>query len=168
MEALVDDTLTLAREGKDIDESESVPVEALVEDARTSVDGVELIVESGLGTLAGAEERLCRVFENLFRNAREHGGEGTTVRVGPLPDGFFVEDDGPGIPAGERKRVFESGYSTAAEGTGFGLAIVEEAIEAHGWQVGAVEGTNGGARFEITGVDWLRSGPGEPTPRSRP
>lgn len=66
------------------------------------------------------------------------------------PAGFYVEDTGPGIPPGEREHVFESGYTTAAEGTGFGLAIVEGIATAHGWEIAATEGTDGGARFEIT------------------
>ncbi|WP_436345739.1 PAS domain S-box protein [Natronorubrum sp. FCH18a] len=81
-----------------------------------------------------------------------------TLTVGDLPDGtgFFVEDDGPGIPAEERDRVFESGYSTSAEGTGFGLAIVGRIAEAHGWTVDVTDSDTGGARFEFRGVDGCR------------
>ncbi|MES3517980.1 MAG: PAS domain S-box protein [Natronomonas sp.] len=71
------------------------------------------------------------------------------VRVGDLEDGFYVEDDGPGIPPEDRNQVFESGYTTAEQGTGFGLAIVEEIVEAHGWQITVTDGRDGGARFEI-------------------
>jgi PAS domain S-box-containing protein len=81
----------------------------------------------------------------------EHGR--LTVTVGDLPGGFYVADDGPGIPPEARDRVFEAGYSTVTEGTGFGLAIVREVADAHGWQVAAAESDDGGARFEITGVD---------------
>jgi signal transduction histidine kinase len=49
--------------------------------------------------------------------------------------------------------VFEQGYSTADDGTGFGLSIVREIVEAHGWEITVTEGANGGARFEIAGVD---------------
>ncbi|MFB6281183.1 MAG: sensor histidine kinase, partial [Haloferacaceae archaeon] len=81
-------------------------------------------------------------------------GEATvTVTVGDLPDGFYVEDDGPGIPAEERETAFDAGYTTADDGAGFGLAIVSEIAEAHGWSVAATEGTEGGARFEFTGVE---------------
>ena len=76
-----------------------------------------------------------------------------TVRVGRLRDGFFIEDDGPGVPESERSRVFEYGYSTREEGTGFGLGIVREIAEAHGWELTLTESDAGGARFEITGVD---------------
>jgi PAS domain S-box-containing protein len=88
-------------------------------------------------------------------DAVEHAGEGVTVTVGALEDGFYVADDGPGVPESERERVFESGYSTAEEGTGFGLAIVAEIVQAHGWAVEVGESAAGGARFEITGADRL-------------
>jgi PAS domain S-box-containing protein len=88
-------------------------------------------------------------------DAVEHGGEETTVTVGLLSDepGFYVEDDGPGIPAEDRERVFEYGYSTTDDGTGFGLSIAKQCAEAHGWDIHATDGTDGGARFEIRGID---------------
>jgi signal transduction histidine kinase len=95
------------------------------------------------------------VLENLFRNAIEHGRSDVTIRVGTLSDetGFYVEDDGPGIPSDTRDEVFEQGYSTADDGTGFGLSIVREIAEAHGWEISATDSAEGGARFEIRGVD---------------
>jgi len=74
------------------------------------------------------------------------------VTVGDLDDGFYVEDDGPGIAPADRDRVFESGYSTHETGTGFGLSIVKSIAEAHGWTVAVRRSDSGGARFEITGV----------------
>jgi signal transduction histidine kinase len=73
--------------------------------------------------------------------------------VGRLDNGFFVEDDGPGIPEEMREKVFEAGYSSEEEGTGLGLSIVGTIAEAHGWTVSVTEGREGGARFELTGVD---------------
>jgi len=104
-------------------------------------------------TVRADEKRLKRLFENLFRNAVEHGREDVVVRVGDLPTGFFVEDDGPGIPAEKRKAVFEEGCSSTSDGTGLGLSIVETVADAHGWALSATEGPAGGARFEIEGVD---------------
>jgi signal transduction histidine kinase len=99
--------------------------------------------------------RLKQVFENLFRNAAEHGRADVTVTIGGLDDGFYIEDDGPGIPSDERDAVFEAGYSQSADGTGFGLSIVEQVVDAHDWQVRITDGTNGGARFEITNVEFV-------------
>jgi PAS domain S-box-containing protein len=78
---------------------------------------------------------------------------GVTVTVGTTGDGFYVADDGVGVPAAEREQVFEAGYSTHPDGTGFGLAIVEEVCDAHDWSVAITESAAGGARFEVTGVD---------------
>ena len=71
-----------------------------------------------------------------------------------LEDGFYVEDDGPGIPEENRTDIFDSGYSTTGEGTGFGLSIVKRVAEAHGWDITVTESEVGGARFEITGVEF--------------
>ena len=68
--------------------------------------------------------------------------------------GCHIADDGSGIAADERRRIFESGYSTNTEGTGFGLAIVEEIVEACGWSISAAESETGGAWFAITGVEF--------------
>lgn len=78
-----------------------------------------------------------------------------TVTVGDLPDGFYVEDNGPGIPAESRGEVFEPGYSKSQAGTGFGLSIVGEIATAHEWEVHLTDGSNGGARFEFTNVERL-------------
>jgi signal transduction histidine kinase len=81
------------------------------------------------------------------------GIRGVTVEIGPLEDGFYIADDGRGIPESEREAVFEYGYSTADDGTGFGLSIVREIAESHGWTVSVTGSEAGGARFEITGVE---------------
>ena len=85
----------------------------------------------------------------------EHGGADVTVTVGALDDGFYVADDGHGIPESMRETVFEAGYSTAEDGTGFGLRIVERVADAHGWTVDAAESEGGGARFEVRGVEFV-------------
>ncbi|MFC6973842.1 sensor histidine kinase [Halomicroarcula sp. GCM10025709] len=88
----------------------------------------------------------------MFRNALEHGSDGALVTVGPLDgaEGFYVADDGPGVPESEREQVFERGYTTSSRGTGFGLTIVEDIAHAHGWSVALTESEAGGARFEFT------------------
>lgn len=77
------------------------------------------------------------------------------VRVGPLDDGFYVEDDGPGIPAEKRTEIFDWKYTTKAEGSGIGLKSVEQIVNAHDWEIGAGESEKGGARFEVTGVEFV-------------
>ncbi|MFW6153064.1 MAG: GAF domain-containing protein, partial [Halobacteriota archaeon] len=154
MEALIEDTLALARQGRTVAEREPIDLASHVGDCWDLVESpaATLVVEDS-ATLLGDPERVRQVFENLFRNAVEHGGDGVTVRVGTSGDGLFVEDDGPGIPPEERADVFRSQYSTTGD-SGFGLAIVTEIVEAHGWSIDVTEGVDGGARFEITGIEF--------------
>jgi len=161
MDRLLADLLALAREGRDIDEREPLSLRAVVEETWTTLETGDLgLTVEGSATIAADRTRLTQLFENLFRNAAEHAtaaGEsgGITVTVGTLERraGFYVEDDGSGIPESERDEVFRAGFTTAEAGTGFGLSIVEEIAEAHGWAVAATGSEAGGARFEITGVD---------------
>jgi signal transduction histidine kinase len=76
------------------------------------------------------------------------------MTIGELDDGFYIEDDGPGIPEDERDDVFDAGFSTNEEGNGFGLSIVKRIVEAHGWEICITESSEGGTRFEITGVEF--------------
>ncbi|MFB6070363.1 MAG: ATP-binding protein [Halanaeroarchaeum sp.] len=156
MEDLIEDVLALARQGQPIDETETVQFASVAGQCWQVVDTVDakLVTDSDLRFIADAD-RLQQLLENLFRNAIEHGGTNVTIRVGEIDGerGFFVADDGPGIAPEQRDQVLESGYSTADEGTGFGLAIVKEIADAHGWTLTITESTDGGARFEITGVE---------------
>jgi signal transduction histidine kinase len=158
MEALIDDVLALARQGQPIDEPERVDLGTVAEEAWYVVATDEATLDvADTRRLLADDSRLQQLFENLFRNAVEHGGEDVTVRVGLLESraGFFVADDGPGVPDEEKDDVFESGYTTNTDGTGFGLAIVEEIVTAHGWAVSVTDAEDGGARFEITDVDFV-------------
>ncbi|MDB2272381.1 PAS domain S-box protein [Halorubrum ezzemoulense] len=151
MEAIVEDTLTLARQGDTISETESVSLTNLVGKCWATVDTddatIDIVDEM---TFQADPDRLRHVFENLFRNAVEHGGSDVTVRVGRHNElGIYVEDNGPGIPVEKRDEVFEPGHSSAQGGTGFGLTIVKRIVEAHGWELSVADGTDGGARFEF-------------------
>ncbi|WP_440990410.1 response regulator [Haloarchaeobius baliensis] len=181
MEALIEDLLTLARKGTTPTAVTDVALPSVVPSCWATVDtrGATLVTETDR-TIRADEGRLRQLFENLFRNCVEHGSTGSgsrsgdaveqgstdggtesdddeageaTVTVGDLPDGFYVADDGPGIPPDKREQVFEVGYSTSDDGTGFGLGIVQQVAEAHDWDVRVTEGEDGGARFEFTGVD---------------
>ncbi len=156
MGELIDDLLKLARQGQPIDEMERVQLSNLVESCWDLVETAEaeLVMEDDLRFEADPE-RVQQLLENLFRNAIDHVGSDVTIRVGRIEGerGFFVADDGPGIPAEDRDEVFESGYTTDEEGTGFGLAIVKEIADAHEWTVDVTESRNGGARFEIENLE---------------
>jgi signal transduction histidine kinase len=166
IERIVRDVLAVG--GGGVDPTDSVALDAVARAGWDTVDTADasLDVATGLATVRGDADRLQQLFENLFRNAIEHGGRDVTVTVEPVPDGFAVVDDGPGIPPDARERAFEAGYSTASGNSGLGLAIVREIAGEHGWQVSLAsdEGTStdddGGARFEFTGVDQIEEGNG--------
>ena len=184
METLIEELLTLARRGEDVEEPEAVALAQVWEAAVSTADTEDVtpVVEDD-ATLLADETRLRRAFENLLRNVVDHAGPGTEVRVGVIdaetdrrptaadgegegapggdgewhgdsPVGLYVEDDGPGVPPGERDQVFEPRYTTHQEGTGLGLNIVRQIVEAHGWSVRVTDGRDGGARFEVTGVEF--------------
>ncbi|MDS0294732.1 response regulator [Halogeometricum luteum] len=182
MNGLIDDLLVLARSGDTIDDLSAVELDSVVERSWANVPTADATLRVETERRIRADEaRLRQLFENLLRNAVEHGSTGhrtrsgdavehgsrgeqteaesgsddrpVTVSVGDLTDGFYVADDGPGIPPENRERVFENGYSTDRDGTGYGLAIVGEIADAHGWAVRVTESDSGGARFEVTGVD---------------
>ena len=184
MKELLDDLLTLAREGRQVGETEPVELATAASRAWGSVDTADatLAVEEEV-TVAADDTRLRQLLENLFGNAIKFAGEDATVRVGPLRRasatsakariagagssatdggpaegslvGFYVADDGPGIPEEDRESVFEAGQTGEDGETGLGLTIVRRIAEAHGWEATVTEGEDGGARFEFRGVEFL-------------
>jgi signal transduction histidine kinase len=161
----IDDTidvlLVLARGGDSIIDPEPVSLRESATEAWSNLDtdAARLDAETDL-TLAAEPHHVRNLLENLFRNAIEHGGRDVTVRVGSLGGdstgalaGFYVEDDGPGIPADERDAVFEAGYTTDADGLGLGLTFISQLADAYGWECRLTESEEGGARFEFAGVE---------------
>jgi PAS domain S-box-containing protein len=161
MDRLINDVLLLTRERRDIGTTEPVAFRESVEAAWAMVtdkaDGAELVYAgtSESAVIQADSSRLRQVLENLLVNAIEHGGTDVTVRIETTATGFAIEDDGPGVPQEDRHRVFDTGHTTSEEGTGVGLRIVERIVEAHGWDIRVTDGIDGGARFEITGVEFV-------------
>jgi len=177
MDELVDNLVDELKHGETTVEMEAVDLAAVVEEAWPDRTAATLSIDSELPTIEAEHARLRQLFNNLFRNSVEHGsagsrprtdgsiqhdGEGITVRVGTVeaPDGadrdesigLYIADDGPGIDPDRHEEIFEYGYSGSAEGTGFGLAIVSEIVDAFGWTVDVTESDDGGARFELQNV----------------
>jgi signal transduction histidine kinase len=183
MNEIIEDMLLLTWSEQELSPGDLGPVdlEAAARAAWDHVDAPEATLEVESSTrLRGHEGRLQRLLENLFRNAIEHGGKAVSVTVGALSGGqslpggqfpskgtsssgelssggFFVEDDGPGIPVERREKVLEGGYSSREKGTGLGLSIVQGIAAAHGWSTlitepvseSSTESQAGGARFEF-------------------
>ncbi|WP_267639775.1 PAS domain-containing sensor histidine kinase [Haloarchaeobius amylolyticus] len=153
MDRLIDELLTLSREGQDIGAVEPVSLATVATLAWSSIPAPDATLEVTADTTVEADpERFQTLFENLFRNALDHGPDDVHITVGVTDDCFFVADDGPGIPPEKRETVFERGFTTDADGTGFGLAIVQRVADAHGWAVDLTESADGGARFEFHGA----------------
>ena len=154
IESIIDDVLLLAQNEDEITETGTIDLEWIARTAWDNVQasGLTLAIEES-GTFQGDRSQLLRVLENLFRNAVEHGETATTIRVGRIPDGFYVEDDGVGAPAEGSRTLFDMGVSGDGGGTGLGLSIVQSVIQAHGWTIEATTSSEGGLRFEIHGVE---------------
>jgi signal transduction histidine kinase len=164
MENMIQDILALSRAGSTIEDLEQVPLTDVAteswETAQTDDANFELTLNEST-TIRADRDRLRHIFENIFRNAVDHNEQPLTVRVGLLKAtpgdsqqvGFFIEDDGDGIPADERDTVFDYGHTTSDEGTGFGLSIVRDVVDAHDWDIRIAESDEGGARFEFGGVE---------------
>ncbi|ELZ14698.1 PAS sensor protein, partial [Natrinema thermotolerans DSM 11552] len=168
MGVLIENILTIARDRDPQPDPEPIDLAAIVDDCWDHVDTGTAALRVDTDAVVRADRaRLKQLLENLLRNAVDHSDvgpagpdgdgdrSGVTITVGDLADGdgFYVADDGPGIPPDERERVFESGYSSDGDGTGLGLAIVERIAAAHGWTATATESVAGGARFELADVD---------------
>ena len=171
MDELIDDLLQLARIGEQVKNPESVNLAELSQSCWQNVETTNATIHLNIDATVQADRgRLAQVFENLMRNAIEHADqdqgknetedededEDVTITIGELADGFYVADDGSGIPVDERDDVFEAGYTTTEQGTGFGLSIVKQIIEAHGWEISLTGSPEDGARFEVTDIELNR------------
>ncbi|CCQ35323.1 receiver/sensor box histidine kinase [Natronomonas moolapensis 8.8.11] len=161
---LIQRLLAFARQGEPATTPAEVSLDSAARDAWETVETGSLsLVVDGNTEVTADPDRLRQLLENLFRNSVEHGSTdrrvhagdaaehtdtATEIAVGPLDEGFYVADDGPGIPETERKAVLDSGYS-GGDGTGFGLSIVETIADAHEWDLDIVDSEGGGARFDF-------------------
>jgi PAS domain S-box-containing protein len=157
IEEMVEDVLTMVRDGYDVEAVEPIDLGSLVDECWQHVETADAELQVAEEGIVYADSRRIRnLFENLFRNAVEHAGHDVTVEVGVSEEGFYVADDGPGIPPENREDLFEPGWTTGGDNTGLGMNIVSEIATAHGWEVAVGESETGGARFEFTGVRTAR------------
>lgn len=130
---------------------EQVTLSHAVNDARMRVgtDSASIEVVDDVAFPAHRESVL-RVLGNILENSVVHADDGVNVEVGVVgpANGFYVQDDGPGIPQSERGRLF-SRDAASADGEQFGLLVVERLVAAHGWDIRVEESPSGGARFVV-------------------
>jgi signal transduction histidine kinase len=153
VESLADEGLLFVKAGREPNDQSAIELHSLAEDCWTLVDAPETSLTVHPITVYAESERLRMLLNQLFENAVVHT-EGATVTVGPLSDdhGFYVADDGPGIPADEQEYVFDRGYTTGSDRDGNGLAVVEEIAGVFGWEVDIADAP--GTRIEIRTENW--------------
>lgn len=154
IEEMIDILLVTVRGSEVTIDYEPVRIANIATDAWANLSAADtgnLVVETEQ-TIQADPIHLEHLLRNLFRNSLEHGGKGVTVRVGDLRDGFFIEDDGPGIPEDAREDVVKAGFTTKADGIGLGLTFIAQLVDTYDWHYTITESEAGGARFEFTDV----------------
>lgn len=161
MASLIEEIRAFVLEGRTVESPAPVDLEGVSRDAWGCVDTEDATLDVVASHTVRADDcRVQQLLENLFGNAIEHGGADVTVTVGDLADGFYVADDGPGVPEEEKSDVFDRGFSSDADSTGFGLAIVANIADAHDWAVTVTDAADGGACFEFHDVVRVDGGSG--------
>jgi signal transduction histidine kinase len=162
LESLIQHLLLLAKADEGLTATSEHPVDIgrLLQDIShdTLTRHIELRLRTGDRTLVpGNADNLSRLFRNIIDNAIRYAERTVSVATSVTDTTVEVEivDDGPGIPAEERERVFDrfvrlDGSRDRGTGTtGLGLAIAREIATAHDGQVTITDGPHGGARVLV-------------------
>ncbi|MFC7237460.1 GAF domain-containing protein [Saliphagus sp. GCM10025317] len=155
IENMIDVMLVLTRRGDAVGERAPVSLAEMARDVWEDVETREASLTVDVDLVIEADEVYVRhLFRNLFENAIRHGGSDVVIEVGTVAGGFYVADDGNGIPPEDRKLVFEPGFTTTADtdGTGLGLAFVDRLAGIYDWDLQLTESDAGGAQFEFRNV----------------
>lgn len=155
LERLVNDMLIFARGGAPA--NALLPVaELLAEAARAAESAASGARVTMCDTTAGAvihgnREALIGALVNLIANARQAGAQAIELSATQENGAVVVRvsDDGPGVREEMRERVFEPFFTTRAQGTGLGLAVVRAVVRAHGGDISCAASTLGGAQFRV-------------------
>jgi len=151
LNTLINDFAEVMREGQIAGEMREIDLDSISKSVWNATAPASMTLEVvDAPQITADQQALRRLLENLFRNASDHAETDAQVRVGALSDGFYIADDGPGIPEHRREDIFSPGYTTDDEGTGMGLTSVWQIVLAHGWDITVTESQWDGARFEIT------------------
>ena len=153
IDTMIDQILELSDHEVNLSGTETVSLETVVGRAWEMVEtaDAQLRVEATKRVEADPD-RLQQLFENLIRNSVQFGPDDVSVTVDVTDRGIRYEDDGPGIDPQKTEMVFESGYTTDEDLTGFGLTIVKQIALAHGWDITLDADRDAGVRFDLTDV----------------
>lgn len=165
MRQLIEDLLILARSDESELEKFGIVVDVDLDDIlfaeQKRIDGISAVTVAAAVApvrVSGDPRALTRMVRNLVDNAVRHAE--TLVYLECSEAGneahIVIEDDGPGIPAAERERIFgrfvrlDQPRSRQGGGSGLGLAIASEIVAAHHGTISVSERAGGGSRFEVT------------------
>jgi PAS domain S-box-containing protein len=152
MNDLVDELLEIARGERQAVTPRPLSLQSTVEEAWSYTDAPDatLSTDDQLGEVRADETRLFQLFGNLFRNSVEHGGDDVTVEVGLLAqdEGFYVADDGPGLPEKTRTAIQNIDEPDRVAETGIGFMSITDVVAEHDWDL-SVCNPDDGTRFEI-------------------
>ncbi|MFP4590719.1 MAG: response regulator [Halobacteriales archaeon] len=152
VDQIIDQMVNLSSQGEEITETVLVRLEDVARKAWDMVETANATLQIEDSKQFQADpSRLQQLFENLFRNAVEHGGPDVTITVRTTDNGIIVADDGQPIPRENREEIFDPGFSTNGN-LGYGLAIVKQIALGHGWEVDVGESDAGGTRFELSDI----------------
>ena len=166
MKAMIDGLLQYSRVKTDGDPFETVDSDELLDEILQDLElkiaesEVEINREQ-LPTVTADRSQLGQVFQNLIKNAIEHGDENTVVEITATADEdhteFAVADNGPGIPEDRQNDIFDIfNKGGSSDGTGIGLAVCQQVVERHGGEI-TVDSTEGdGTTFSFTIPNNLR------------
>jgi len=160
MQAMTEATLTFAREEAEAEPSRPLDLAALVDSLCSDLKETGLAVDCAAETrvpVMGRTAALRRALSNLIQNAVTYGGRAiVSVRGEAGLARVRIDDEGPGIPAAERQRVFEpfvrleESRSRETGGMGLGMAIARTLVQAHGGEITLGDAPGGGLRVEVT------------------
>lgn len=162
LEQQVNDLLLFARAGREQQVAE-LSMQQLLTEVYSSVEALVVAEQGHIAVelpnpdlqVLGNHTALTGALANLIHNALQHAGPGAKIDLSAAPDarGQFVvlavEDRGPGVPHELQQQIFEPFFTTRNNGTGLGLAVVQAVAHSHHGSVRCLNGTHGGARFEM-------------------
>jgi len=150
IENILEDVLYITKSNTDELNKQNITLKSIANECWKNLNVKNSELKINTDKIISQNKKLSsRLFENLFKNSIEHGGDNVRITIGGTKNGFYVEDNGTGIPKNKRGKIFNQNYSTSETGEGLGLSIVEHVCDLHEWTITITESKTGGARFEI-------------------